>query len=88
MLPAATCDGGFSGFLWVQAPREMMELPHAERWQLCTSLELSPPSWAFPCAQSLNNLGVVYTSQGRAQEALTLLMAAIQVGKRWLHSLH
>jgi protein O-GlcNAc transferase len=31
----------------------------------------------FP--QSLNNLGVMYTSQGKSQEALTLLSAAIQV---------
>eukprot|EP00967_Tisochrysis_lutea_P028147 scaffold32734_cov22-Tisochrysis_lutea.AAC.2 len=29
----------------------------------------------FP--QSLNNMGVIFTAQGRAQEALTLLTAAI-----------
>ena len=32
----------------------------------------------LPLLQSLNNLAVVYTSQGRAQEALALLQAATQ----------
>lgn len=46
------------------------------------SLSVTTPPFFSPCLppplQSLNNLGVVYTSQGHAQEALTLLTAAIQ----------
>ncbi len=52
--------------------------PHAAA---CTSRRAQqPPSasaLAAPSLQGLNNLAVVYTQQGRAQEALQLLQAAV-----------
>lgn len=45
----------------------------------CLSFPVLPSPFPPTCPppQSLNNLGVLYTSQGRAQEALQLLQAAL-----------
>ena len=51
----------------------------------CESLVLSTHAsfehFLFPPAQALNNLAVVYTQQGRAQEALDMLKVGRKRGR-------